>query len=166
MHAKSWILPLCVAIVSLANTSLAEPTPRETWHTMVDDEIRYGSRHAVVSRLDTGHWRYLVETRALIDLFGSQKQEVSSREEIIVTRDYRIVSIDIQRNGQSGSSTIKGLARGNELNLKFRRDGLIWKDSVSMIDDAIPSTCLYDFLHDQAARDEGVVAMINTKSRQ
>ncbi len=144
-----WVTLSVLAGVFLLNGKVtAEPRPRETWHAYVADGQRFGSEHVTVAKGPGDNFRYMVESRTLIDLFGSQRQELLNQTEYVVTADYKPVSVRVRRKTESGDTLIVGSTNNGELRLRFERGELSWTRSIAVRGKVVLSACLDDFLND------------------
>ena len=116
---------------SLVAAQQAGPRERDDWFAMVDGDVRCGSQHVQVSRLPDGNHRYVVSTRYLIDLFGSQKQELTTHGEYVVTSDLRPVSLQVTAGQLSGSSSVEGAMRGDLFAMTTVRSGIKKESEIS-----------------------------------
>ncbi len=150
-HPFPWVTLSVLACLFLLNGRVtAEPRPRETWHAYVADGQRFGSEHVTVAKGPGDHFRYMVESRTLIDLFGSRRQELLNQTEYVVTADYKPVSVRVRRKTESGEALIVGSINNGELRLRFERGELSWTRSIDVRGKVVPSTCLDDFLNDHS----------------
>lgn len=146
-----WVFGLWVACLLLPNREVsAEPKPRETWSAYVAGGQRYGSKHVTVSKTREGNFRYQVSSQVRIDMLGAQKQELTTKEEYIVTADYQPISIRQTRKGPTADVVVTGDVRDGVLQLQISRGEFNSTRSVKLSQGTILDVCLDDFLVDRS----------------
>ncbi|MEO2014165.1 MAG: transglutaminase-like domain-containing protein [Fuerstiella sp.] len=157
---------LCSAIVAFAAeaTNAAEPVSRETWYAYTNGDVRYASQHVTVSRRKDGNFEYQTDARALVNVLGAQKQEVRSSMNAVVSPDYSVLSIHLERREMSGLLTVNGVSKDGVLELDFSRGNLKWKDQVQLGESTILATCLNDFLGDQTPGSVRTVRLLDAEN--
>ncbi len=144
--------------------ALAEPRQRNVWHAYVADGQRYGYQHTTVTKRPDGNFRYIVELRVLIDMFGVQKQEITSRAEYAVTPTYELLTMKSESEQASGTARVTGRVQDGKL-LITRKLGD--QEHVRAYDSAaeiIPDGCLADWLADQPAdRNNATVRVLRAE---
>jgi len=109
---------------------------------------RYGYLHTTVNKLYDGNYRYLAESKILIEILGKHKQSIVFRRECIVTPNYEPVLFNIDGEQESGTIKAMGKVKGNKFVITFTRSGLEQKYTFDLSDRPIFDLCLDDFLKD------------------
>ncbi len=157
---------LVLALVLLANgLAQAAPRVRDVWHSYVADGKRYGYIHTVVTRLPDGNFRITRESRVLIDLLGSNKEEITERGEYVVAPDYRPVSISVEGKQESGTSRVTGRSRGTSFAVTATVAGIERSGVFDRPEAILLEPCLDDWLADRPPGFEaGEVTLLGEES--
>lgn len=108
MTRLSQVIALLVAMTCLGQSLVvAQPTPRDDWMAMESPEGRYGYLHTVVEQLPNGNFRYDIEIRTLVDVFGVQKQEIRQTMQCEITPTYQLVSLSTEAQLASGTVLVE-----------------------------------------------------------
>ena len=146
---------LSVSIVlAVGAAAYGQPRERDVWHAYLADGQRYGGVHTTVTKLPDGNFRYAVESRVLIDLFGAQKQEMTGRTEYVVTPGYEPVSMTSTRRLASGEISASARARDGSLHITTESGDSKHTRTIDLTGGLIPEVCLDDWLHEQSADRE------------
>lgn len=124
------------------------PAVRDVWYEFMDGDVRYGFRHVEVVKLEDGNFRYSIDSKVLIDLFGAQKQETVTHSEYVVTPDLRPVSIATETTSLAGKTRVQGTARDGKLVMQIHRLGADRELEIPIEDSDPPlfSVCVIDHL--------------------
>jgi hypothetical protein len=125
------------------------PSATAGWLAYIGAGKRCGFLHTKVTRLENGQFRYLVEERILIDVFGVSKEEITSRREYVVTSAYRPVSLQCEGRQASGVSRARGTVREGKLEVTALRAGMERTRQVELPTGVILEHCLEDWLRDR-----------------
>ncbi len=123
MSSQRWITPFLLWAALGCRVGAADPIVRDVWHAFTDDNVRYAYEHTQVERQTDGTYRYTTESRSLIDLFGVQRQEQTSRGVYIVSSSLQPISLSIEATQLSGPARITGRIEGRTLTLTTNRAG-------------------------------------------
>ena len=159
---------LAFAIATLVSPRIGSaqgPRERDVWYEYVQDGVRFGYQHVKVERLSDGNYRYLVELKHLIDMFGQLKQESSSKAEYIVTPNLQPISVRVDAKDQAGPWQVRSQMDGKVLVLTLKRGEEESKQRVdfSKDDKLVLSSCLEDRL---AMSAEGKSVTLREVSRE
>lgn len=133
-------------VLALASSAGAQPKPRDLWFSYLDGDQRYGYQRVEVVELPDGNYRYRIESRALIDLFGVQKQEMSTWRNYVVTRDLALISLESRSELMSGPITTQGKLHDGIFVLSTTFGGETEESKIEMTDRAILDVTLEDWL--------------------
>ncbi len=112
-----------VLLLAMSGGAWAAPLERDVWYAFVDGDLRYGYQHVRVSKLPDGNFSFVSESRVLIDLFGSQRQEITGHTECVVSPTLRPVSLNSKSTQMSGESRAIGRMQGDKLTITVHRGG-------------------------------------------
>lgn len=132
-----------------SSISIAGPLERDAWHAFVADGKRYGYQHVVVSELADGNFRYSIDVRVLLDLFGMQKQEITQQADYVVTPTYRPVSCMMKGTQMSGPVHSEGRVHDGKLLITSSQVGVERNSEIDLSAAYLLDVCLEDWLNDQ-----------------
>ncbi len=158
-HKALLLLPMLGGLGGCA-LSPARPLERDVWHAFVADEQRYGYQHTVVTALPQGRYRYVSDSRILLDVLGVQKQEHAARVEYIVTSALQPLSVTADIQQPSGPTRTRGCVEQGRLRLLTREGALVRTRTLDLDPDVIPDACLDDWLRAQPRATERVSARV------
>lgn len=141
------LLPVLV-LSGLSTAALAAPRERDVYYAFVADGQRYGSRHVTVTRLEDANFRYVVEERVLVDLLGAQRQELSGRTELVLTPDYRPVSLRAEGTTAAGKGTAAGSVEDGKFRVALNRGGFETVREVDLAEPVVFHCSLPDWLNE------------------
>ncbi len=113
-----------LAILAAPLCAQTGPKVRDVWYEFVQGDVRYGYEHERVTRQADGTFLYATDMRMLIDLFGSQKQEIRTRAQFVVDAAFRPISVDVNSKDLSGETRVTGTRQGDKLVLRIERSGV------------------------------------------
>lgn len=156
---------LCI-IVLITGTIMGKPSEYDLWYTYVHQNSRYGYLHIVVKKLDNGNYRYIAESKMLIDMLGEHEQAMVFRKECVVTAKYEPISLNIVGEQTSGKITASGEIKGDEFIITFTRSGLEQKHTFDLSNRPIFDLCLDDFLNEHPKKTDQRISVniINTET--
>ncbi len=143
------LLGVHLATPSAAN---AEPRPRDIYYAFLADGHRYGFQHTTVTRLPDGNFRYALESRILVDLFGTQKQELTERTELVIAPDYTPISVQTETTGPAGKLTATAHVEQRKLHVDLKREAFKTVRTIDLDGTVVFHACLPDWLNESAGK--------------
>ena len=149
MRSRRRTVLFCGLAFLASSLAQAAPRDRDVWHSYIADDKRYGYVHTVVVRLPDGNFRITRQTRLLVDVLGINKEEISERDEYVVTADYRPVSIAVEGRRDSGVAMVTGRSRGPAFEVTATVAGIARSRVFDRPEMILLEPCLEDWLADR-----------------